>query len=478
MFDSKIRAVNHNTFKNTNSSAIEGETQHLYAPINGKPELDLRAERTSLESLAHNNTEKTLPNLSIVWNINDSGAETGNVISKNKLAEQRKHNHDVVMEKQDTLPERILKNVANESDRERLRLAIQTFKHERLENSSFPISSREYNSVLKDVDALLSPDEKFKHSARMNAEDRTLLAKQILHLASYPYSTDQGRFNTCEMATLEKVLWSREPSAVSGLVRKAALEGKIENVHSHTMFQLSNTPFTKDLEGHTNNPKPGDRLFASQIFQTALIEREWSKRDIGFGVGALKYTLGKSSSLAGDGGERLVMKDGINKGKVLYDRDDNVPITDPGIDFSRIGKIYDSLAKRILNGEPIVLAAESGKSYLDNNHRDSIAFVKNADDLTKRLVALKDRQQLPMIIAVVDKDGDNKDLHVITIRNFDANKNEITLDDQLGPCTKNQKMTPAQLLTRGYPNSMITEDLKPWQLPHPNVRLQRESHYP
>ncbi len=375
------------------------------------------------------------------------------------------------------LTESILQRLSAD-ERKAMGEAISKFKTARLDKSDqHQISEVEYRSVLKDIESLVNPDKAV--TSRLNKTDRLLVAKQILELAACPNLTDQGRFQTCEVASLEKILLTRNPSAVSALISKAIQEGKIKN-YDGSNLELSDQPFLKDLESSNHKPKDGERLLASQVFQTALIEREWSDRDIGFGKGMLSYRLCKPSkehSGSGDGGERFIVAKGPDKGKILYDVDDDVPVWDPGIEVSRLGKMYNSLASKKLKDSPLVLASTDTQSFLDSKNRDSVLFIKDKEDLMAKLSGLKDKKQFPLIIVVVDidsEDPEQKNLHVITIRDYDKEKGVATLDDQFGSGSKNIRISAADLMAPGgKEHSMKTGSFTQWTVPTPRVKLVR-----
>ncbi len=318
--------------------------------------------------------------------------------------------------------------------------------------------------VLKLIEKLIFNTDK-PELMRLTAGDRKLLGQQCLQLAVNPYLCSQGRFNTCEMATMEKLLWKREPSAVIAVIADGVLRGTVKGYDGKDM-KLSGEPFKKDLESKTFTPAEGDRLFPSQIFQTALVERELKGRS--FGIGELKYELRKPAN-AKDSGERLVAADG----RVLWEADDNTPINDPGIDFNRISHIYKSLTKNSIGNNPLVLASKDNLWYLpkEKSALVNMEFV-DTKDIGKLEIALAEidrKKQFPVIIVIAVGSGDERDLHVATLHGYNSDRKKVVFHDQNEREDSANEISTTKLLAM-----MSTRKLKPWQLPRPTIKLHRE----
>lgn len=352
-----------------------------------------------------------------------------------------------------------IKNRLDGKENAGLRSALSEF----LKSPAGRRNEKETEAVLKQIDRLLFSKETVEDN-RVNAADRKLLAEQCLRLATNPLLCSQGRFNTCEMATMEKLLWHREPSTVIDVIATAALSGTIKNYDGKPL-RLSTEPFKKDLESKTASPSKGDRLFSSQIFQTVLVEREWKDRDIG--LGPLRYELRKPRD-SKDSGERLVSGDG----RILWEKDDNQPINDPGIDFSRISRIYKSIAKTPIDKNPLVFSATDSKWFLPKGDLPGMKFVdltKDSKKLEEALSEMSRNKQFPVIAVIAVGRGDERDLHVVTLNGYDTRQRKVSFHDQ------NEKSDKAILVNlEDLRSRMATDKLKPWQLPKPTVKLVRE----
>lgn len=347
----------------------------------------------------------------------------------------------------------------SEKDDERVKDALRKF----VQSDAAKTNPGEAHAVVREIEKLLRPADRAENH-RVTSADRKLLAEQCLRLATNPYLCSQGRFNTCEMATMEKLLWKREPSAVIRVISNAALAGTIGNYDGKSL-KLSSEPFKKDVESKTHSPAKGDRLYASQIFQTALVEREWNGRDIGFG--ALKYEMRKPKNDK-DSGERLVASDG----RILWEKDDNTPINDPGVDFTRISRIYKSIATGPVDkAQPLVIAATDNRHYLPKGRLDNMEFVDltGTKALHELLTKMQREKSFPVIAVIAVGSGDERDLHVVTLSGYDSKRKTVVFHDQ------NEKTSSAEVIAlSSLQEKMKTEKLKPWQLPKPTVKLRRE----
>ncbi len=339
--------------------------------------------------------------------------------------------------------------------------ALKSYK----ESENYQRNPVESLAVLRQVERLAFNNEAALFSQR-NLSDRRLIAKQCLELGTNPFLVSQGRFNTCELATMEKVLWLREPSTIAKLVADATLQGFLPDYDGKKM-KLSGEAFKKNLESPTHRPEPGDRLFASQIFQTSLIEREWKGREIK-GIKELQYKLLEPDADADDdSGERFVAKDG----SVLFDKDDDIPVDDPGIDFTRMAKMYNSIARQPLDKDsPLVLGSTQNESYLKGGKYDSMKFVdisKNDAQLHTTLKQAQESSKFPIIAIIGVGKGEDRDLHVVTISGYDAARKRVVYHDQSDGEDSPGKITLADLRKK-----MDIGKAKPWQLPQKDVNVE------
>ncbi len=137
------------------------------------------------------------------------------------------------------------------------------------------ISDRELAKVYQDINRLLEATD----GAKLSQHQRTILAQQILFQAAHPDEISQGYHNTCNVTTLENIMYSRQPSLVSKVVVDAALTGQFKTADD-TVVKLSAQNLRPDAEASNNPPFDGERSFASQIFQETAVNVYWQRQSI------------------------------------------------------------------------------------------------------------------------------------------------------------------------------------------------------
>jgi len=348
-----------------------------------------------------------------------------------------------------------------QSQRAELKQNLKAFVNKRISQ----LGTEEIRATIVQVERLLSdhgPDD-------LPVGERILLAQQTLKLAANPSFVRQGRFNTCEVATIERMLWQKEPSAVAHIIADAAVTRSIRDYDGNAL-PLSAEPFKKDLESPADSPQPADRLYASQLFQVSVIEREWASRDfpaLGLPKGAIKYKL-QTPEGPDDSGERLKLSDGPD---VLVDpEDDDFPIVDPGIDFGTMGKIYNSLSRKRASDAPLLLAPREAARLVPNNDT-KLALLTDTDtkQLSRTLQELKENQKLPIIAAVTEHSRSGSvDLHAVTIEDYDPFRGLVYVINQRHPA-----LDGWMSLTAVQESMERVKGLTPWQLEKPSKVVVR-----
>jgi hypothetical protein len=104
------------------------------------------------------------------------------------------------------------------------------------------------------------------------------LAEDVIHQAAHPEDVRQGNNNTCEMASLEFVMYSKNPSVAADMVAQSALSGMYKTKDGKTILADSEPTYESSHYSRAN----GDRSFASQVFQTTAI-------NVGFAEDGVPY---------------------------------------------------------------------------------------------------------------------------------------------------------------------------------------------
>jgi hypothetical protein len=187
------------------------------------------------------------------------------------------------------------------------------------------LSPTEIAKTYKQIDRLLEA----KGDKPLRAEQRKDLAEQIMRQAADPTTIDQGRHKTCNMATVESRMYTRNPSDAARLVADVALTGQYVSSYGS---KVRVNPGAHD-ESRNRNTLDGQRSHASEIFQvTAVnlhIDQENRKTNP---PGQLRYEQHPTVPGSGDTGERIIDY-GSKPPKVLD--------THPRIYTSNLGNLRD-----------------------------------------------------------------------------------------------------------------------------------------
>ncbi|MCC6978465.1 MAG: hypothetical protein IT343_09090 [Candidatus Melainabacteria bacterium] len=136
-------------------------------------------------------------------------------------------------------------------------------------------------------------------TALLSVHERRQLAMQIMHNAATPTDITQGRYNTCTVAALESILYTRNPAIAARLVTDVALTGRYTATDGSV---VKIDPRPQNAHGITTHrdQAAGRRSHASEIFQTTAVNAFYSSRGDGVSY-FLEPPVGDSNT-----GERLV----------------------------------------------------------------------------------------------------------------------------------------------------------------------------
>ncbi len=209
------------------------------------------------------------------------------------------------------------------------------------------LSPTEIAKTYKEIDRLLEA----KGDKPLKPEQRKDLAEQIIRQAADPTTIDQGGHNTCNMATVETRMYTRNPSDAARLVTYVALtsqyvatDGRRVRVNPGAHDEARN-PATID----------GERSHASEIFQVTgvnlHIDQENRKTNP---RGQLRYEQHPTQPGSGDTGERIIDY-GSKPPKVI---DDHPQIYDENL--GNLRDVYSAITGKKENG--IVIAHDALQS--------------------------------------------------------------------------------------------------------------------
>jgi YD repeat-containing protein len=190
-------------------------------------------------------------------------------------------------------------------------LANEKARLEHVIDSRFPDAGRaeRFRSLMMDFEnnakARNLPEsevaEFYLHLNRMMADDassplslraRADLSEQTLNHAAHPSSIDQGSNSTCNVTTLEHMLYAHEPSKIAQMITDVSLTGKFVTAYGTTVdLSMVRNGFLPDAEAQTSIrlqrdgtqalvKRDGPRDHASQIAETALVNTHYQQASI------------------------------------------------------------------------------------------------------------------------------------------------------------------------------------------------------
>ncbi|HEY9760209.1 MAG TPA: hypothetical protein V6C97_33945 [Oculatellaceae cyanobacterium] len=239
----------------------------------------------------------------------------------------------------------------------------------------------------KSVSRLL--DEHSKTPPLTSLDERLALARQILAQAAEPGIISQGMHNTCSVASIESVVYTRHPEKAAAMLADLALTGKFTGAYG---TQLQMNPHPKDFQGKDYSVmRDGERSYASELFQLAavnLLYRELPKQ------GDLRYEQSyvPSEKHSQETGEGLYKYDSGKREKVA-----NNPLILPFAYRDVEYGITGIEEKTSLLGNAKYLKPVSKELECLS---DSVAMFTSEEDLEKQLADIKARKGFPVIISV------------------------------------------------------------------------------
>ncbi len=207
----------------------------------------------------------------------------------------------------------------------------------------------------------------------------TQLAREVMGQAARPTDIAQGQNNTCNVTTVENLLYTKEPGTAAKLVADVAITGGY-TAKDGTRITFDKDQIKPDTEARNTTRIDGERSYATQLFNQTAVNLEYQKTNLN-----VRYEIQPP------GGERLM---DYSKNPPQQLRDCNGKIQHPNLTDNQIVGAYQSLTGK--DGRDIYLAH---KSSIDKDSSLLTAF-ESEKELGDKLAELKAQGKLPIIIAV------------------------------------------------------------------------------
>jgi hypothetical protein len=270
--------------------------------------------------------------------------------------------------------------------------------------------------------------------AVISEKNRILLAENVLYHAAWPHNIDQGKYETCNMTTVQENIFTRHPSKAAELITSAALHGGFDSARKH--IQIDAQSLWPQPESLTSPPGDNCRSYATQVLNVLLVNdvvqrfhppQYYSQIPAGHKGGPPGDATHRDSTDPKDVGERLT--DG--HGNEILDTH-GTAVRAPG-DAGNTDNIAAEL-KRLTGDTQVVITDKS-----DVPGDADVVHVGSPADLEQALKTHK----MPMIIAIDANNppfggknggrfGNAPAWHVVTIQSYDAKHHKAHISNQWG----------------------------------------------
>lgn len=246
----------------------------------------------------------------------------------------------------------------------------------------------------------------------LSNRERQALAEQILYQGQTPHWIDQGSNNTCNVTTVEKRLFTRNPSEAARLITDVALTGRYVTA-SGTVVDLSRVPnaIRPDVEAQallqrgfdrdnwSDIKVDGGRTWASQIFENTAVNIHWAKSNAFGRQPGEAIVYEKIAGYKGDDtGERLVKYKVAPNGHLVREelQADGKFIRAPYVDTDNLAKITKEISGRE-EGQFIIRRATTSAP---DQPGSSTYRIRSSKDLESALTKMEKEGNFPAIIQV------------------------------------------------------------------------------
>ncbi|MBN9396558.1 MAG: hypothetical protein J0H83_15020 [Candidatus Melainabacteria bacterium] len=272
---------------------------------------------------------------------------------------------------------------------------------------------------------------------------RLRLAEQVMHQAAVPTDINQGQHNSCQLASLESRMYTRDPERAAQIVADVALNGRYKDTRDRSLG-INARPHDESIDFNSVDDIDairGKRSHASEIFQVTaanimadIINERTHPR------GQVRFEQQPDREVLIDYAQHLPKVLRFGPG-ALYPQRDALPLA------------YNAITGR--NEKQIMIAGfEAGP------RTDMIRVVTSERDLANALLAAKQQKKFPLLVSVqtdiepfwTDSNapfaGGTGGGHVVTVRDYRPGPVPIvTVDNQWGRDADHDMQKPLRLST-------------------------------
>lgn len=177
------------------------------------------------------------------------------------------------------------------------------------EQARMKVVERQISETLRNVEEMLAD----RNDTWLSLSDRQRLAEEVMFMASMPTLIDQGVHPTCNVTVAEVRMYLQHPEIVTRIMKEIALHGQFTDGEGK-VFKLRDSMRNPDEEAVRNRnsgttklfteksglfgktKQVGNRLYASQLLQNALVEKHWIEKTGSLGFNGMRVIDLKSGN--------------------------------------------------------------------------------------------------------------------------------------------------------------------------------------
>lgn len=277
------------------------------------------------------------------------------------------------------------------------------------------IKPEQKEATLAQLDRLLS----HKGASTVDSKHFPAIAAQLLKHFVEPNDINQGKHFTCQTATMQEILFMRNPEKGAAIVVEGALTGTY-TASDGVKVKVSADSLKPGKEETPTYPTGEDRSHASQIFQVLVTNDITQRRNP-----PAEFVQTTEGGTDEDGGERLRVN-----GEFKIDPRTNKPFVHPDI---HVDEQADCI-KRIFGGEKVSMMTDKQDSLpadkkAEREARD-LAMSKTPQAHLDFIIAPTDLKNLELILDVAHR---TKDFPIIVrvdcrVKEFGGDKSETPIE--------------------------------------------------
>lgn len=304
------------------------------------------------------------------------------------------------------------------------------------------LSYHEVAQTYQNVDQMLSAK-----NPKVSGPQQNILAANVMDHAAHPENISQGDYGTCTATSIENRLFTKNPSIASDMVKQIATNGTYHTPDGHDIDLRKTGALTPRPESNTPYPKDGDRSFATQMMNNAIMNDMTLRREFPQAYVQLGKTDFEGKPLAyGDSGTRVMNEDGtlaknpLNSKEV--DKRNGVTGQETADELHRLTGNPDAFLKYSAKTPKQEIGSDGQMHEMRENYNHKLLpsheqTISSQEQLESKLAENQRKGNMPLLL---DVDGYDRALnhgqifdktggHILSIKGYDPATKQVYVDN-------------------------------------------------